>query len=148
MFQISRRCFSFMSLILISGCVALAPIGPIVSLGIAWVNGEASKYYACEFETIHIAVKNVLQEFKIPIIEEKTEEDSVFIKAGDDDKFKIKIIPTREGITKLLIRVNVMGDKAYAEMLYRHVDQQPGVRQFASLQELNTAMERQKRFRR
>jgi hypothetical protein len=38
-----------------------------------------------------------------------------------------------------------MGDQAYAELIYRHVDEQPGVLQFASLVELNEAIEKRPR---
>lgn len=131
----------------VCGCTALAPIGPIVSLGVAWVNGEASKYYASNLEEIHFATKNVLEEFDFQIAEEKIEENIVTILAGEEDKFKIKIVGVRENITKLSIRVNIMGDKPYAELIYRHVDKQPNVKQFASLKDLNNQMDRQRRFR-
>lgn len=131
------------------GCNYLAPIGPIVQLGIMWYEGEAQKYYATPQEKIHVAVKDVLKEFTLPILEEKVDGETIYITAGDDDKFKIKITSVRENVTKLSIRVNIMGDKPYAEMIYRHVDGRPNVEQFASLVELNTAVEKEpRRFRR
>jgi hypothetical protein len=145
MFQIQRLILPVVLAVFLAGCAVLSPIGPIVSLGIMWVNGEAAKYYATDRDVIHAATKNVLKEFKLPILEEKIEEDTIYIKAGDDDKLKIKIVATREGVTKLLIRVNIMGDQAYAELIYRHVDEQPGVLQFASLVELNEAIEKRPR---
>jgi len=146
MFKIKRLYFYVVLTLFLVGCSAINPIGPIVSLGIMWVNGEASKYYATDRDVIHDAIKIVLEKFKIPVIEEKIEEDSILIKAGDDDKLKIKIIATRENVTKVLIRVNVMGDMAYAELIYRHVDDQPGVNQFVSLSQLNEAIEKHPRL--
>lgn len=145
MFAINWKMVFLMFSLSIAGCAIMAPIAPIVSLGIMWVNGEAAKYYATDVDVIHQATKNVLNEFKLKIIEEKVENNSIYIKAGDEDKFKITIVSTRENVTKLLIRVNIMGDKAYAEMLYRHIDEQPGVRQFVTVEELNTALKKQGR---
>jgi hypothetical protein len=130
------------------GCSALNPISPIVSLGIMWYQGEAHKYYATEQESIYEATKKVLEEFKLPIVEEERDEDVIRIKAGDDDRFKIKITAVRDNVTKLSIRINIMGDHAYAEMIFRHVDDQPGIQQFASLTQLNDAMENRPRLRR
>jgi len=144
--MISRKLFVF-GLFCLVGCAYFAPIGPIVSLGILWANGEASKYYASDVGVIHVAIKNVLEEFKIPILEEKTEDDIIYLKAGDDDRFKIKIVPVREKITKLMIRINTMGDKSYTEFLFRHVDKQKDVEQFASLKELNENMSKRSRNR-
>lgn len=127
------------------GCSFLSPIGPIMQLGIMWYEGEAQKYYATPQEKIHYAVKDVLAEFKFPIKQESVSGETIYIKAGDDDRFKIKITSVRENVTKLSIRVNIMGDKPYAEMIYRHVDKRQGVEQFASLKELNNAVDKQKR---
>lgn len=148
MFQICKKKFLLATCLFFAGCAIMAPIAPIVSLGIMWVNGEAAKYYATDIDIVHQATKNVLDEFKLKIIEEKAENNSVYIKAGDDDKFKITIVATRENVTKLLIRVNIMGDKAYAELLYRHIDEQPGIRQFVTVEELNSALTRQNRRKR
>lgn len=125
----------------VCGCQYLAPIGPIMQLGVYWIDGESHKYYATEQPVIEQAVRNVLEEFKLPILEEKTEDNYLYIKAGDDDRFKIKIHKVRENVTKLSIRINTWGDKPYCEMIYRHVDQQPQVIQFTSLKELNAKME-------
>lgn len=138
-------CFLAFSIINFSGCALVNPIGPITQLGIMWYEGEAHKYYATPQEKIHSAVKVVLAKFTLPIKEETINGETVYIKAGDDDRFKIKISSVRQNVTKLSIRVNIMGDKPYAEMIYRHVDQQQGVEQFASLVELNTAVEKQQR---
>jgi hypothetical protein len=124
------------------GCSKINPVTPIMTLGILWYQGEAQKYYATEQLALVEATKNVLNEFKLPIKSEVVEDNLVIIKAGDDDKFKIKIADVRENVSKLSIRVNTFGDKPYAELIFRHVDSQPNVQQFASLNELNDAMEK------
>lgn len=134
-----------MLVLIMIGCSNVNPLGPIMTIGILWHQGEAQKYYAAEHEDLIQATKNVLEKFKLPIISEEVKENTFFIKAGDDDKFKIKIVAVRENVSKLAIRVNTFGDKPYAELIFRHVDEQPKIQQFASLNELNDAMEKQPR---
>lgn len=133
------------ALVLNTGCSNFNPVTPIITLGIFWYQGEAQKYYATEQQALIEATKKVLEEFKLPIITEESKDNVFYIKAGDDDKFKIKISDVRENVSKLSIRVNTFGDKPYAEMIFRHVDKQPNVQQFASLNDLNDAMEKQRR---
>ena len=87
------------------------------------------------------AVKSALKELELPIKHEEKKGDTVYIKAGEGDRFSIKLHAVRPKTTKLSIRVNIMGDHPYAEMIYRHVDKQAGVEQFVSLKELNASLE-------
>jgi len=48
-------------------------------------------------------------------------------------------------VTKLSIRVNTWGDRPYAEMIFRHVDREEGVKDFVTVKELNTALQERKR---
>lgn len=131
-----------------AGCSYLIPIGPIVQLGVYWMNREAQKYYNVDQEKMYVAVRNVLNELEFPITEVDQEDEIWVIKADADDRFRIKLNPVRHNITKVTILVNTLGDKPYAEMIYRHIDSQEGVIQFASLEELNTAIEERPRRRR
>lgn len=143
------------------GCQGFNPVGPIISLGIYWKNGEAVKYYNTDQRTLVNALKASLQELDIPVNEETERDGTVVIRAGgavfvgdaggpldhkprtvhlrQEDRFKIKVSAVKPKTTKLSIRVNTFGDRPYAEMVFRHVDAQPGVRQFATLAELNAA---------
>lgn len=131
-----------------TGCELFNPIGPIIQIGVMWMEGEAHKYYNTDQDTIHIAVKEVLQDLEFPIVRETNEGDYYYIVADAGDRFKIKIREVRHNVTKLSIRVNTMGDRPYAEMIYRHVDRQSGVKDFVSVEELNTALDERSRPRR
>lgn len=133
--------------VVVAGCNFVAPIGPIIQLGVMWVEGEAHKYYNTDQETIHQATLAALQELDLVVNKEEEKDDMIYINAGDKDRFKIKIYAVREKTTKLSVRVDLMGDKPYAEMLYRHVDKQKDVEQFVTLKELNTALEERVRAR-
>lgn len=113
----------FFIILLLPGCIGPeALVSPIVSLGIMWVNGEAHKYYPFDQKIIYKSTILALKELKIPISYEKQESTGFYIKAGDSDTFKITIKKSRENITKISIRVNTMGDKSYAELLYKTID--------------------------
>lgn len=132
------------------GCEFLAPIGPMISIGIFWMNREAHKYYATPMSTMETSVRTVLTELKMTVDEEYKDGDVLHFKVREDSKFHIKLNPVRDNVTKVSILVDTLGDKPYAEMIYRHIDAQPNVEQFATVEELQTAMETkpQKRHRR
>lgn len=124
------------------GCQYFNPIGPLFSLGVMWYDGEAKKYYNTDQKTIDASVKFALKELEIPFTEEKTDGNTISIRAGGngEDRFKIKIVMVKPHTTRLAIRVNIMGDKPYAEMIFRHVDNQPGVKTYNNLKVLNRDM--------
>lgn len=131
--------------LVVSGCAYFMAIGPIVQLGIMWIEGEAHKYYNTDLPTMVGAVKAALKELELPITHEEKKGNTVYMKAGNKDRFGIKLHMVRPKTTKLSIRVNIMGDKPYTEMIYRHVDKQTGVEQFVTLTDLNNSLESRRR---
>ena len=137
-------------LVAMSGCEFINPIGAIIQVGVFWLEGEAHKYYNTDQGTMVSAVKTTLEDLRFTILEESPYDNYYWIKATDGSKvsingkmteshFKIKIREVRDRITKLSIRVNTFGNRPYVEMIYRHVDKQPGVKQFATAEGLNAA---------
>lgn len=127
----------------LSGCEMFNPIGPIIQIGIMWKQGEATKYYNTDQATLLKATKDALTELDLPVTREEADGHTVYLRAGTDDRFKVKVTHVNNKVSKLSIRVNVMGDKPFAELVFRHVDGKPGVRQFVSVEELNCAVEDQ-----
>jgi len=112
------------------------------------MNREGQKYYNTDQETIYNATRTALNDLEFPITEVDQEDEIWVIKADADDRFRIKLNPVRHNVTKVSILVNTLGDKPYAEMIFRHIDSQEAVIQFTSLDELNTAIEERPRRRR
>lgn len=131
--------------VLLAGCEFVGAIGAITSVGVFWMNREAHKYYNTELDTMEDSVRKVLDEMEIPIEKEYMSGESMVFKADANDRFRITLNPVRYNITKVSILVNTLGDKPYAEMIYRHIDAQDGVVQFVTVEELNTAMEERPR---
>lgn len=143
--MINKSLWVFFLVLAFIGCASLNPIGPLMQIGVYWQQGEAHKYYNTDQETIHQAVRNVLEsELGIPILSTERETNYIQLNAGDDDRFRIRIYRVREKVTRLSIRVNIFGDRPYAEMIYRHVDKQSGVVQWSSVEDLNAALSRRR----
>jgi hypothetical protein len=127
------------------GCQFLAPIGPIISIGVFWMNREAHKYYNTPMSTMETSVRTVLKDLKMEIKDDYKDGEILHLKVAEDSKFHITVNPVRQNVTKVSILVDTLGNKPYAEMIYRHIDTQPNVEQFCTVEELNTAMDTQQR---
>lgn len=110
-------------LVFILGCGgAELLIGPITTGVIYWVNGEAHQYYEYPSEVVYRTTKHTLQELNIPISKDNVNSDSYQIIAGESNRFKIKITQPEKNISKLSIRINTLGDKDLAELIYKKID--------------------------
>lgn len=103
---------------------ATAPllVSPIITGIIMWKDGEARKYYNEEISTMYRATKISLKELDHPINSDEQNPEGHYIVAGENDKFKIVLRQVKPHITEVKIRVNFMGDKPYAELLYNQID--------------------------
>ena len=119
--------FCTLSLFCLSGC-GVGPeifISPIVTGVVIWIQGEAHKYYANDSDTLYRATKRSLNQLNIPIKRDDPPKDgNYYIIAGEGERFKIKIKRIHPEITKVSVRINIMGDKPYAELLYKQIDNQ------------------------
>ena len=118
--------FVFLCLFM-SGCgVAPFIVSPIITGVIMWKQGEAHKYYNEEVKILYRATKASLKELDHPISVDKANSDGYYIVAGEKDKFKIKIRAVKPHIAEVAVRINIMGDKPYAELLYAQIDANTG----------------------
>tara|TARA_Y100000034_G_scaffold38278_2_gene47016 strand:- start:2311 stop:2733 length:423 start_codon:yes stop_codon:yes gene_type:complete len=113
-------------LVFLAGCGAEILIAPIVSGVIAWKEGEATKYYDSDSRLLYHAAKRVCKELDYTISrdDEVTEKGRYYMIAGENDRFKISITPVQPDISSVKIRINFMGDKPYAELFYKHLDEE------------------------
>lgn len=105
------------------GCQIVPFVGPIVTGVIMWREGEAHKFYYEEPSTLYRSAKLAINELGYPIIKDEIQRNgNYYIVAGDDDKFKIIIRKIKPHIGEVKMRVNFMGNKPYAELVYKHID--------------------------
>lgn len=112
----------FVLLFALAGCQVAPFVGPIVTGVVMWKDGEAHKYYNEESAPMYRHTKSALRELGIPVNRDVPEKNGYYIVAGDRDRFKIHVTQVRPHITKVSIRVNFLGDKPYAELVYKTID--------------------------
>jgi hypothetical protein len=146
------RFLTIFVLCLALGCAAAPFVSPLMQIGIMWVEGEAHKYYFSDKADVERAVRGVIKDMELDIKKDTVSKDGIIHlevdnkkmkKSGEDrrsDVWKIKIDPVRHNVTELSIRVDIMGDKPYAELFYKEVDKYKGIRCFRTTHELKTAM--------
>lgn len=109
--------------VLMAGCgVSPFLVSPIVTGFIIWKQGEAHKYYNEDAKVLYRATKLSLKELGHPITTDQSSGDGYYLVAGDKDKFKIKIRSVKPHISEVAVRINLMGDRPYAELLYSQID--------------------------
>jgi predicted transport protein len=119
--------------IFIAGCGAELLIAPIVTGVIKWSEGEAQKYYPIDEHTIYRATKRAILELECEITKDIVENDVYFLSfksKSTNNSFDCKIQKIQNNITRLSIRVNFMGDKPLAELIYKKVDENLSIIEF------------------
>lgn len=117
---------SLFFLIFLQGCF-LGPIlpfvvSPIISGITIWNEGLARRFYNEDALTLYRATKMSLKELNYVITKEKKVNGTYYLLAGKNDYFKIYIREVKPHVTEVSIRVNFMGDKPYAELVYNQID--------------------------
>lgn len=121
------------SLVFFVGCGSEFLISPIISGAIAWKGGEATKYYDADSKMLYHAAKRVCGELEYTITRNyKPKNGQYYLIAGENNKFKITITKVQKNISSVKIRVDFMGNKPYAELFYKHLDQEINVINFDS----------------
>ncbi len=114
------------------GVELLFPLtSPIIQGVIMWKEGEAHKYYNLDSDSMYRAVKRTAINIGYPITRDDLPDGgSFYMIVGENDRLKINIQSVERNVTKVSIRVNIMGDKPYAEMFYDKLDTEVNVISF------------------
>jgi hypothetical protein len=113
------------------GCGAEILIAPIVSGIVMWSEGEATKYYDTDSKTLYHASKRVCKELEYTITrDDDPKNGQYYLIAGENNRFKITITEAQNDISSVKIRIDFMGDKPYAELFYKHLDEEISVINF------------------
>ena len=109
----------------VTGCGPELIIGPAINFFLVWKDGEAHKCYRHNSDTVYRAAKRSLREMNIPIIEDDNNDDlDYYFIAGENNRFKISVDHIEPQISRLSVRIDFMGDKQYAELFYKKVDEE------------------------
>jgi len=152
--NVTKKILFFLAFFTLAGCNgAELFISPIVYGVVLWKQGEVNKYYEYNSEVIYNASKRALQEMELTITkdnniqenlisdnrrtkilkrdtDQKIQSRDYYIVAGNNNRFQISVDTVEKNVTRLQVRINIMGDKPYAELFYRKVDEQINIIEF------------------
>lgn len=119
-----------------SPAIFLGGIGTAVQAYVYWKEGEAHKYYKYDADIMYKATLRAIKKMDLTVTQDtvvapkKSRKGSIpghHLIATSNDRFKVKIFSTDKNVTEVSIRINFMGDKPYAELLYAYIDDQVNV---------------------
>jgi hypothetical protein len=118
----------FLASSLLPGC-AIVPFIPIVGSAhqgyVGWKGQEATKYYFCDLKTTYQIVKRTTRQLELetkmqPLPKEKGKGYAMETKGNNP--MEINVVPAGKRVTKVIIRVAFFGDKQFAELFYKTLD--------------------------
>ena len=116
---------AFLFLFAIAGCAGPEIfIGPAVTGVIYWINGEAHQYYENDAETLYRATKRAMVKLGLKITKDNLKNNTHYLQAGDRNRFSVTIQNVDKKVGRINIRINFMGDKDYAELIYKKIDEE------------------------
>jgi hypothetical protein len=114
---------------LLSGCavVALIPFIPVIGGSYegytVWKGRESLKYYTYDSKTVCQAVKQSCEQLKLKtVIQSPVSENECSLETKGNYPMEINVSHVEKTLTKVVITIALFGDKQYAELLYRVID--------------------------
>lgn len=90
---------------------------------VIWKSGEATKYYAFDLDTTYRAVVQASIHMKLEeTLLKSSPEEGYFLETKGTVPMRIEISPLEKGVTSVVIKISVFGDKHYVELFYSLVD--------------------------
>ena len=126
--------FLFLAASLLSGCGAcvLPVIGgsqAIPAVGgsyqgyTVWKGRESSRYYTSDIKTVCQAVKQSCEQLKLEtVIQDPFSENGCSLETKGNYPMEINVSSVEKNLSKVIITIELFGDKQYAELLYRTID--------------------------
>lgn len=131
-----KKLFLLLFFPILVGCTltSLSVIGGVTGLAlkgyVTWKKNEATKYYFADANILCRAVENSAKDLNLPITKTENKKGVYYINVGEKDKFKIEVTQVEKDISKVWIRINFLGNKPYAELFYKKIDENLNVINF------------------
>ena len=115
----------FFAVNIVGGCSVL-PFIPIVGTVfdgyVGWRGHQATKYYAEDIGTIRRAVIKSSQQLHLKIVRKSTDMNGHSLELKCKEPLQIEILPFEKKVTKVMIKINLGGDKQFADFFYKRID--------------------------
>ncbi len=90
---------------------------------VVWKGRESSKYYIYDSNTVCQAVKQSCEQLKLEtVIQNPVSENGCSLETKGNYPMEINVSHVEKNLTKVVITIALFGDKPYAELLYRTID--------------------------
>jgi hypothetical protein len=107
------------------GC-SIIPFVPVVGTAydgyVGWKGHQAVKYYAEDIATIRRAVMQSSRQLHLKIIDKSTDEKGYSFELECKEPLQIEILQFEKKVTKVMIIINLFGDKQFADFFYQMID--------------------------
>ena len=107
------------------GCSVL-PFVPVVGTVfdgyVGWKGHQAVKYYAEDVVTMRRAVLQSSQQLHLKIVRKSPDVNRNSLELKCKEPLQIEILQFEKKVTKVMIKVNLGGDKQFAEFFYHRID--------------------------
>lgn len=123
----------FLFLLPLTGCLPLISGGAGAGAGTTgyrFIKGELEVNYTKPYEQVWQATNKALKDLEMPIEESEKDQLSAKIKAlrADGTKVVIKLKRRRSGITRVKIRVGILGNKEASGFIERAIERNLGIK--------------------
>ncbi|MGA2526204.1 MAG: DUF3568 family protein [Smithellaceae bacterium] len=118
--------YLFCAVNIIWGC-GILPFIPAVGTTVfdgfvGWKGRQAVKYYAEDIATMRRAVMQSSRQVHLKIVHKSTEENGYSLELECKEPLQIDILPFEKKITKVMIKISLLGDKQFADFFYQMID--------------------------
>jgi hypothetical protein len=115
----------FLTVNIICGC-SILPFIPVVGAFydgyVSWKGHQATKYYAEDIGTVHRAVMKSSQQLHLKIVRKSADAKGHSLELKCKEPLQIEILPFEKNVTKVMIKINLGGDKRFADFFYQRID--------------------------
>ncbi|HVO65543.1 MAG TPA: DUF3568 family protein [Syntrophales bacterium] len=118
----------FIFTILFTGCAAtpLSPFFPYIGASYQgftiWEARQSTRYYASDLDTTYQAVKRSCEQLKLETVQNPEYENDRSLKTEGNHPMRITVLPAETNLTKVIIKIELLGDKPYVEFFFKTVE--------------------------
>ncbi|HUK99239.1 MAG TPA: DUF3568 family protein [Nitrospirota bacterium] len=105
------------------GAQVIPVIGASYQGYVVWKGRESSRYYTYDIKTVCQAVKQSCDQLNLEtVVQKPASENGCSLETKGKYPMEISASHSEENLTKVVITIELFGDKQYAELLYRTID--------------------------
>ena len=119
---------AFICTIMFTGCAAapLSPFFPYIGSSYQgytiWEGRQSIRYYGSDLDTTYQAIKLSCEKLKLETVQNPVNENDRSLKTEGNHSMRITVLPAEANLTKVIITIELFGDKPYVEFFFKTVE--------------------------